>query len=58
MKKKLEYVEGRQALKNFDTAMDKLMKVPRSQIKAQMETERQAKAPKRIAKQSASKNET
>jgi hypothetical protein len=44
MKKKPEYVEGRQALENFDNAMDALMKVPHSEIKAKLELEKKKKA--------------
>jgi hypothetical protein len=50
MKKKPEYVEGQQALENFDNAMDALMKVSHSEIKAKLEAEKKAKskaAPKR-----------
>ena len=47
MKKLVEYIEGRKALENFENAMDALMKVPHSQIKAQLDAERQEKANKR-----------
>ena len=47
MKKKPEYVEGRQAFENFENAMDALMKVPHSEIKAQLDAEKQGKAKKR-----------
>jgi hypothetical protein len=43
VKKKTEYVEGQQALENFDKAMDALMKVPHSEIKAKLEEEKKAK---------------
>jgi len=44
MKKKPEYVEGRKAFQNFDSAMGALMKVPHSQIKAELDAEKQSKA--------------
>ena len=47
MKKKPEYVEGHQAFRNFENAMDTLMKVPHSEIKAQLDAEKQEKAKKR-----------
>jgi len=46
-KKKPEYLEGREAFDNFENAMDALMKVPHSKIKAQLDAERQEKANKR-----------
>lgn len=50
MKKKPEYVEGRKAFENFDNAMDALMKVPHSEIKAKLDAEKKAKAKKRTIK--------
>lgn len=46
-KKKTKYVEGRAAFRNFDNAMGALLKVPHSQIKAELEAERKAKAESR-----------
>jgi hypothetical protein len=43
MKKKPEYVEGSQALENFDNAMTALMNVPHSEIKAKLDAEKQEK---------------
>jgi hypothetical protein len=43
MKKKPEYIEGNQAFQNFDSAMDALMKVPHSEIKAKLDAEKHAK---------------
>jgi hypothetical protein len=40
MKKKLEYVEGRDAFKNFENAMGALIKVPHSELKAKLDAER------------------
>ncbi len=47
MKKKPEYVEGDQAIENFDRALDHVMKVPHSQVKAKLEAEKAAKAEKK-----------
>jgi hypothetical protein len=44
MKKKPEYVEGNEALENFERALDKVAKVPHSEIKAKLEAEKAAKA--------------
>lgn len=44
MIKKPEYVEGRQAFKNFENGMDALMKVPHSEIKAKLDEEKREKA--------------
>jgi len=41
--KKPEYVEGQQALDNFDSAMTALMKVPHSEIKKKLDEEKRAK---------------
>jgi hypothetical protein len=46
-KKKPEYVEGRKAFENFENAMDALMKVPHSQIKAQLDEQKRQKAEKK-----------
>lgn len=43
MKKKPEYIEGQQALDNFDNAMDVLMKVSHSEIKAELDAEKRNK---------------
>jgi hypothetical protein len=47
MNKKPEYVEGRKAFENFENAMTALMKVPHSEIKAQLDAERAAKQSKK-----------
>jgi hypothetical protein len=49
MKKKPEYVEGAEALENFERALDKVVKAPHSKIKAKLEAEKKAKVerPKR-----------
>lgn len=44
MIKKPEYVEGRQAFKNFESGMEALMKVPHSEMKAKLDAEKAAKA--------------
>ncbi len=49
MKKKPEYVEGKQALENFENAMDALMKVPHSEIKAKLDAEKKAKKARKKA---------
>jgi hypothetical protein len=43
MKKKPEYVEGDEALENFDRALSQVVKVPHSEIKAKLEAENAAK---------------
>lgn len=43
MKKKPEYVEGRQALENFENAMEAIIKVPHSEIKAKLDAEKKAR---------------
>jgi len=43
-KKKLEYIEGREALENFERALDAVVKVPHGEIKAKLEAEKMAKA--------------
>jgi hypothetical protein len=43
MKKKTEYVEGQQALDNFEQGMDALMKVSHAEIKAALDAEKKAK---------------
>lgn len=45
--KKPEYVEGRKAFENFDNALDAIMKVPHSEIKAKLCAEKLEKAKKR-----------
>ena len=51
MKKKPEYVEGKEALENFDRALGKVVKAPHSEIKAKMDAERAGrKRPKRKIK--------
>ena len=45
--KKPEYFEGSNALVNFENAMDALMKVTHSEIKAELEAEKKQKAAKR-----------
>ena len=52
MKTKPGMIEGRKAFENFDNAMDALMKVPHSEIKAQLDAEKANKARKRKAKAS------
>lgn len=47
MKKKPEYVEGEQAVRNFDQVLTDLMKVPHSEIKAKLDAEKQRKKVKR-----------
>jgi hypothetical protein len=50
-KKKPEYVEGSEALENFDKALSAVMKVPHSEIKAKLDAEKSAKAkrePKKV----------
>jgi hypothetical protein len=42
-KKKPEYVEGSEALENFERALDAVVKVPHSEIKAKLEAEKRAK---------------
>jgi hypothetical protein len=41
--KKPEYVEGRQAFKNFENGMDALMRVPHREIKAKLDAEKREK---------------
>jgi hypothetical protein len=50
VKKKPEYVEGRRAFQNFENAMDALMKVPHSEIKATLDAEKEARAKKKAKK--------
>lgn len=49
MKKKPEYVEGKEALENFDRALGQVLKVPHDKIKAKLDEEKAAKTgrPKR-----------
>jgi hypothetical protein len=49
MKKKPEYVEGSEALENFERALDAVVRIPRSEIRAKLEAEKNAKVerPKR-----------
>jgi hypothetical protein len=42
-KKKPEYVEGREALENFERALDAVVKVPRAEIKAKLDAEKRDK---------------
>jgi hypothetical protein len=51
-KKKPEYIEGEQALENFERALDRVVKVPHSEIKAKMEAEKK-NTPKRGSKKGA-----
>ena len=44
--KKPEYVEGHEAFKNFENALDAVMKVPHNEIKAKLDAEKQAKTKK------------
>lgn len=46
MKKKPEYVEGNEALENFERALDAVVKVPHSEIKAKLDAEKKTKAEK------------
>jgi hypothetical protein len=41
-KKKPEYVEGIEALENFDRALGAVVKVPHSEIKAKLDAEKKA----------------
>jgi hypothetical protein len=54
MKKKPEYVEGNEALENFQRALGSVISVPRSESKSKLEAEKKEKAerPKRKRKQS------
>jgi len=42
-KKKPEYVEGNEALENFERALDKVVRVPHAEIKAKLDAEKAAK---------------
>jgi hypothetical protein len=42
-RKKPEYIEGREALENFERALDKVVKAPHSEIKAKLDAEKKAK---------------
>jgi hypothetical protein len=44
MKKKPEYVEGNRALENFERALDAVVKVPHSEIKAKLDAEKAEKS--------------
>lgn len=46
-KKKPEYVEGNEALENFERALGAVVKVPHGEIKAKLEAEKSAKAPRK-----------
>lgn len=48
------HMPGKSEFSNFDNMMDKLVKVPHSQIKAKLDAEKRAKQKKRKAKPSAS----
>ena len=50
MKKKPEYVEGKEALDNFERALDAVVKVPPGEIKAKLEAEKSAKQPNKKKK--------
>jgi len=43
VKKKPEYVEGSEALENFERALNAVVKVPHSEIKAKMDAEKKDK---------------
>ncbi len=43
MKKKPEYIEGKEAFENFDKALGVVVKVPHSEIRAKMDAEKAAK---------------
>ena len=49
MKKKPEYVEGTEALENFERALGKVVKAPHSEIKAKMDAEKKAKVTRKPA---------
>jgi len=42
-KKKPEYIEGAEALANFERALDAVVKVPHGEIKAKLDAEKKAK---------------
>jgi hypothetical protein len=42
-KKKPEYIEGSEALENFERALDAVVKAPHSEIKTKLEAEKRAK---------------
>jgi hypothetical protein len=46
-KKQPEYVEGREALENFDNALSAVVRVPHSEIKAKLDAEKTAKLPRK-----------
>lgn len=50
MKRKREYVEGKEAFENFENALAKVLKVPHSEIKAKLEAEKTAKASRKGGK--------
>jgi hypothetical protein len=43
MKKKPEYVEGKEALENFERALDAVVKASNGEIKAKLDAEKSAK---------------
>jgi len=49
-KKKPEYVEGAEALENFDRALGAVMKVPHSELKAKLDAEKADKETRKRAK--------
>ena len=49
-KKKPEYVEGSEALENFERALGAVVKVPHGEIKAKLEAEKSAKQQKKSPK--------
>jgi hypothetical protein len=42
-KKKPEYIEGNEALENFERALDRVVHVPHSEIKAKLDAEKATK---------------
>ena len=52
MKKKTEYIEGNEALENFERALDKVVKVPHSDIKAKLDAEKAEKKNRNKGKKS------
>jgi hypothetical protein len=52
-KKKPEYIEGEEALKNFERALSDVLKVPYSEIKAKLDAEK--RTPKQIVPKSENK---
>ena len=46
-KKKPEYIEGSEALENFERALDKVVKAPHNEIKAKLDAEKKNKVPRK-----------